>query len=246
MSQRLIKLATSLHMKKYRDREELFLAEGEKLVLSLIENGLDATALLCLEDWAIKNPFLDCTVVDSTQMKKVSNLKTNTKVVGLFKKIEHKDEISFPALILDRIQDPGNLGTIIRTAAWFGFNHIYCSLDTVDCYNPKVVQATMGALAMVDVEYVELIPLVQSLKEKKISIYGTFLGGKNIYTSTLSVESATVIGNEGSGISEALAEYIDEAITIPSMNTRHPESLNASVSTAIVCSEIYRNRRFSN
>lgn len=243
MSQRLLKLAASLQHKKYRDKEQLFLAEGTKLVLSLLENGYTPMSILCTESWAENHHVAQLSIIDAKALKKVSSLKTISDVIGLFhmpnsQQIEIKD--NSPILILERIQDPGNLGTIIRTAAWFGIKNIFCSPDTVDCYNSKVIQATMGAIGLVQIHYTPLLPLVKSLKAKGRTIYGTFLDGKNIYESSLSQNIAVIIGNEGSGISQELENCITKAITIPAGASPHPESLNASISTAIICSEIFR------
>ncbi len=241
MSQRLIKLAASLQHKKYRIRENLFVAEGTKLVLDLIEKG-KVKYILCTEKWANTYPHLPTMIVNEQQLKKASSLQTVTPVIGIFEipEVHTFDYEEFPVLILDTIQDPGNLGTIVRTAAWFGIKHIVCSPETVDIYNPKVVQATMGALALVTMHYEHLTSILEKLQEKNIPIYGTFLEGNNIYQTQLSRKSAIVIGNEGKGISKELHSFINTPIHIPAFSAEHPESLNASVSTAIVCSEVMR------
>ncbi len=241
MSQRLVKLATSLQHKKFRNKEQLFVAEGEKLVLDLLAY-FKPRHLLCTKDWAIKHQTLTTTVVEEQLLKKASSFKTASPIIGLFE-IPNAKEFSLkelPTLALDTIQDPGNLGTIIRTAAWFGIKHIFCSPETVDMYSPKVVQATMGALGKVEVHYLPLAPLMKELCLKDIPILGTFLKGENIYKTTLPKKSVIVIGNEGQGISEELKPFINRPIHIPSFTQNPPESLNASVSTAIVCSELMR------
>lgn len=141
---------------------------------------------------------------------------------------------------MDTIQDPGNLGTIIRTCAWFGIKHIICSRETADIYNPKVVQATMGALGAVSVHYLDLENFLKEMHEEKVAIFGTFLEGKSIYKTEFQKQSIIVIGNEGSGISTNLKPFINCPIHIPAFGKNAPESLNASISTAIVCSEMIR------
>ncbi|PVX52358.1 TrmH family RNA methyltransferase [Balneicella halophila] len=241
MSQRLAKLASSLQHKKFRTKEQLFVAEGEKLVLDLLES-FSVKYILCTKKWAQEHPLLSTTVIDNVLLKKASSLKTPSSVIGIFDIPKetpfNKDEL--PALVLDTLQDPGNLGTIIRTASWFGFQHIVCSPETVDIYNPKVVQASMGALAKVKVHYLPLAIFFKDLRAEKITVYGTYLEGKSIYKTAFNKECVVVIGNEGQGISPELKQYIDTPIHIPAFSSTPPESLNASVSTAIVCSEIAR------
>lgn len=239
MSQRLIKLAASLRHKKYRKKENLFVAEGEKLVSDLMQK-LQVRHILCTQTWAEQHNALQTTIISETQMNKASTLKHHSPVLAIFE-IPEKQPFAFnelPALILDTIQDPGNLGTIIRTAAWFGIKHIICSPETADIYNPKVIQATMGALTMAQVHYQPLQPFLREVQEKNIPILGTFLEGENLYKTNLSKNCVIVFGNEGKGISKELKKIINKPITIPAVATEHPESLNASVSVAIVCSEI--------
>ncbi len=239
MSQRLVKLAASLQKKKFRNKEQLFVAEGEKLVNDLLQK-LPARYLLCNEEWASQHSDLPTTIISEVLMRKASALKTYTPVLGIFEipKAQTFTTDKLPALVLDTIQDPGNLGTIIRTAAWFGIKQIICSPETADIYNPKVVQATMGALTMVNINYEPLLPFLQKMQEKNIPISGTFLEGRNIYDTTFPKNSIIVFGNEGQGISKELKPFINNPITIPAFGSEHPESLNASVSVAIVCSEI--------
>jgi TrmH family RNA methyltransferase len=141
-------------------------------------------------------------------------------------------------LVLDRLQDPGNMGTIIRTADWFGIRHIYCSQDTVEVYNPKVVQSTMGSICRVAVHYVELSSFLANIKGRR-TIYGTFINGKSVYDLEPNLPAAVIIGNESQGISGDLLNQIDEKITIPRVNTG-AESLNASVAAGIICAEFAR------
>lgn len=241
MSQRLVKLAASLQHKKFRNKERLFVAEGDKLVIDLLSHFCPKY-ILCTEDWAISHKNLPTTVVEEHLIKKAGSLKTPSPVIAMFE-IPQQNDFSMetlPALVLDTLQDPGNLGTIVRTAAWFGIKQIICSPETVDIYSPKVVQATMGALGKVQVHYCLLAPMLQTLKEKNIPIFGTFLEGESIYKTQFNENSVIIIGNEGRGISNELKALISHPIHIPSFGTNPPESLNASVSAAIVCSELAR------
>lgn len=241
MSLRLVKLAASLQHKKYRSKENLFVAEGEKLVLDFLD-FFSPKCILALEEWANKYPEISTVVVSKTLLKKASSLQHPASVLAIFHTPEQKpfNTSELPALVLDTLQDPGNFGTIVRTAAWFGIHHIICSPETADVYNPKVVQATMGALPLVTVHYQPLAPFLRQMNEEGIITIGTFLQGKNIYQAQIPKRSIVVIGNEGKGISEALQPLINLPVHIPKLGTKSPESLNAAISAAIVCSEIAR------
>lgn len=152
------------------------------------------------------------------------------------------NQVTFPVLVLDHISDPGNLGTIIRTADWFGLKTIVCSENTVDLYNPKVVQATMGSLARVNVFYSDLHEFLKSIEEKTI-VYGTFMQGKDISKVQFTEKSIIIIGNESSGISESIINYIDKKVFIPPYSkTKSPESLNAAIACAITCFSLRNNQ----
>ena len=231
ISKAQIKLIRSLQHKKYRDELGFFVAEGKK----------------CIEE--LKKGFelvLEVTPDNATEAEiaQMSGLKTPQGTIAVFKKSAISDQQSEITLALDGVQDPGNLGTIIRTCDWFGIKHIVCSNDTADCYNPKVVQATMGALTRVQLTYTDL---PKWLEQQKCPIYGTLLDGKNMYDcqlSTTSNQQSTVIvmGNEGNGISEAARKYITHPIRIPSYpeNAETSESLNVAIATAIVLAEFRR------
>ncbi len=244
MSQRLVKLATSLQRKKNRDIENAFVAEGEKLVLDLLAT-FNAKHILCSENWSEKHPKIKTVSISEQLLKKASGLKTPAEVIGIFEKPKKTEfnSTELPALVLDTIQDPGNLGSIIRTAAWFGIKHIICSPQTADIYNPKVVQATMGALGNLQVHYLELEDFLSKMQKQNVHIFGTFLEGESLYKTTITKNSLIVIGNEGSGIADNLKQFITSPIHIPSFGQNPPESLNASVSAAIVCSEMMRTIR---
>ena len=248
LSKNLIKLVRSLEMKKFRKETNLFVAEGEKLVNDLIASGVECFKIIATEKHAVSlrtNRDIELVVVDDEELKKVSFLKSPQGIVGLFKQKKCTPDVATPrrelCLALDDVQDPGNLGTIIRIADWFGIEHIYCSIGTVDVYNPKTVQATMGAISRVNIYYVDLPQFLSSL-EKSIPVYGTFLDGKNIYEHKLSSNGVIVMGNEGKGIGSECEKFIDEHILIPNYPAGRAtsESLNVSTATAIVCGEFRR------
>jgi TrmH family RNA methyltransferase len=249
LSKNKIKQVQSLQMKKFRDAHQQYIAEGQKLVDDLMTARCEITTLIATAEW-IRNNHIDknIEVIDATEeeIKKVSLLKTPPQVLALVKIPEpqgdlspRKDELT---LVLDTIQDPGNMGTIIRLADWFGIKEIVCSTTTVDCYNPKVVQATMGAVARISVSYTPLETYLQKAIKLNIPVYGTFLEGNNIYTEKLSANGIIVMGNEGKGISAEVEPLITSKLLIPDFAKTggKPESLNVSVAAAIVCSEFRR------
>ena len=232
-------MVRSLQQKKFRDELGLFVAEGEKCVEEL-RKGFELVQL-----------FRESENATRTEIEQMSGLRTPQGVLGVFKKRTMDNgqwTMDDLVLALDGIQDPGNLGTIIRTCDWFGVHHIYCSHDTADCYNPKVVQATMGALARVQVHYGNLQEWLQELKIKnsKLKIFGTLLDGKDMYEelkeyraqNTEHRQGVIIMGNEGNGISEAVRKLVTHPIRIPSWPNKEAsdvvESLNVSVATAIV------------
>ena len=253
ISKAQVKLVKSLQLKKLRDETGLFVAEGEKCVEEL-RKGFELVSLYREGENATR-----------TEIEQMSGMKTPQGVVGVFKKsnspqdgLTAKRSVSDSGLsvedglilVLDGIQDPGNLGTIIRTCDWFGVHHIICSHDTADCYNPKVVQATMGALARVHIHYVDLTEWLSTLRaqQPEIHIFGTLLDGKDMYevlkeSRVKSQEAGIIImGNEGNGISQAVRSFITHPIRIPSYpkNVETSESLNVSIATAIVLAEFRR------
>ena len=239
VSKSQVKLIKSLQYKKFRDELGLFVAEGEKCVGEL-QKGFELEYRIQSTEY---RPQTDSLLASPKEIEQMSGLKTPQGVVGVFKKRpigDWKLEIGDLVLALDGIQDPGNLGTIIRTCDWFGVHDIVCSLDTADCYNPKVVQATMGALARVRVHYLNL---PEWLAEQQCPIIGTLLEGKNMYENPLPKEGVIVMGNEGNGISAAVRRLVTHPIRIPSYpkNAETSESLNVSIATAIVLAEFRRN-----
>tara|TARA_B100001250_G_C19548304_1_gene677851 strand:- start:101 stop:814 length:714 start_codon:yes stop_codon:yes gene_type:complete len=234
-SKNLQKKISKLYYKKHRLQMSLFVAEGEKVVYDLLDSDYEIESIYSTKKIDQNHFFLS-----SNEMKKISFLKTPSSILAIFKipkKIRYivsKD----PIIALDSIKDPGNLGAIIRLCDWFGVNNIICSRDTVECYNPKVVQSSMGSLARVNCIYLDLNSFFIKTQKK---VYGTFLKGKSIYKSSLERNAIYLFGNESKGISKIIDKQIDERITIPRFNlNKCPDSINISNATAILLSEIFR------
>ena len=259
LSKNQIKLIKSLEAKKYRKREGLFVAEGPKVVGDLLRAGYQPHSIYCSDDCSTPNTHhLTPILVTDDELHRISFLQHPQEVLAVFHipesnqnshcnaTLDHGQEFSNLnsqlSLALDGVQDPGNVGTIIRIADWFGITNIYCSPDTADVYNPKVVQATMGSLAHVTITYCDLVPL---LSEASIPIYGTLLDGEDIYQQPLSENGIIVMGNEGNGISPEIRQLITNKLLIPNFNsnTETAESLNVAIATAITCSEFRRMQR---
>ena len=237
VSKSQIKLITSLQQKKYRDKEGLFIAEGPKVISELKAAGLKIHSIFSTEIFEkdSKNYFH----ISEAELQKISALKTANTSLAVFEIPEQKVNPSDGLVVaLDAIRDPGNLGTIIRLCDWFGVTQLICSLDTADCYNPKVVQATMGSIARVNIQYVTLSDYI---KTSSLPIYGGVLNGENIYTETLPKQAVVVMGNEANGISEEITALLTHKITIPQFGKEQKtESLNVATATAILLSEFNR------
>jgi len=250
LSKNKIKLIRSLDLKKNRLSTGLFIAEGKKLVLDLLKSEIVVSELFCTRliasELTSQNHDLQFEIVDKEDLARISFLKTTPDVIGIFripKSVIDLNEIKKDlTLVLDAIQDPGNLGTIVRLADWFGIRNIICSEDSADLYNPKVVQSTMGALSRVKVHYVVLPDFMRAAKQLDVPIYGTFMEGENLYNCDLTANGLVVMGNEGSGISENTALFISRRINIPSYPSGvvTSESLNVAMATSIICSEFRR------
>ena len=247
LSKSRIKYIRSLELKKNRKVEKVFLAEGYKLTDELLAR-FPCRFLIATSEWISQHPTLpvaDVTEVTREELSRVSLLKAPQEVLGVFEQPFHAPDSSIVnhslCLALDDIQDPGNLGTIVRLADWFGIEHIFCSSNTVDVYNPKTVQATMGAIARINIYYVHLPDFITSL-EKGTPVYGTFLDGENIYEKHLSEHGLIVMGNEGNGISDEIARLINQRLYVPNYPKEREtsESLNVAIATAVVCSEFRR------
>ena len=246
ISKNKIKFIHSLELKKNRKESNLFVAEGNKLVSEAL-SSMHCDTLVATSEWFEQHPLAhapEMLEADKEMMNKVSFLKTPQEVLGLFEMPSHtlsagslKSRLS---LVLDTIQDPGNLGTIIRLADWFGIEDIICSPETADCYAPKTVQATMGAIARIRVHYTPLIPFLEQMKG--VPVYGTYLEGDNIYQQNLSPNGLIVMGHEGRGIAPELDPFMTKKLHIPSYphNRETSESLNVAIATSIICSEFRR------
>jgi TrmH family RNA methyltransferase len=236
-----IKLITQLKSKKYREQYELFVVEGVKSVLEFINAKQFELDQLYTTDVSLFDANqANLTLIDTLALKKISNLKNPNACLAVFKMkkaivVESKKGLR---VALDTISDPGNLGTIIRLCDWFGVETLYCSKETVACFNPKVVQATMGSLNRVQVVYTDLLNLLSS---QDTPIYGAFMDGENVYKTTLNKDAIVLIGNEANGISTALEKRVSNRISIPKFGkTQETESLNAAIATGILLSEFRR------
>jgi TrmH family RNA methyltransferase len=247
ISKNKIKLINSLSQKKFRDETGLFVAEGTKLVLDLAQT-FHCSILAATAAWLEEHSRLEADEiieVDENELSKISNQKSPQGVLAVFVKPNHswdKDSLKEKlSLALDDVQDPGNLGTIIRIADWFGITDIFCSTHSADAYNTKTVQATMGALARVKVHTVSLVDFLQSVAQE-IPLYGTFMDGDNIYDKALQKHGIIVMGNEGNGISSEIEKLVTERLLIPNFPVGQDtsESLNVGVATALVCAEFRR------
>ena len=227
--------------KRGRVEQGAFIAEGEKLVAEL-----RASDLVVRKVYATKPLFSDAEVIAERDMERISQLKSSNSTLAVVE-IPHYDlSKANPkrnlVLALDRVQNPGNLGTIIRLADWFGITDIVCSADSADCFNPKVIQATMGAIIRVRVHYASLPQWLEQQKDKGVSIYGTFLDGENIYKTEKGSCGVIVMGNEGQGISPECEKSVTHRLYIPPYpaDCAGSESLNVAIATAITCSEFRR------
>lgn len=250
ISKQNIELIRSLAQKKKRDEKGLFVAEGSKLVFDLLKTSLIPVGIFMTNQGLStcdSGPLpVDAVHVSDKEMERISSLKNPSTVLALFKipAVIPLTKESFQGLnlVLDRIQDPGNLGTIVRMADWFGISHLFCSPDCADLYNSKCVQSTMGALARVQIHYLDLSELLKEAAVIKIPVYGTYMEGENVFETGLSSNALIVLGSEGKGISPKLEDYLTKRISIPaySADNRELESLNVAVSASIICAEFRR------
>lgn len=250
LSKGKLKYIHSLEMKKYRNELNAFVAEGNKLVADML-HAFECELILAKPSWMATQgdiPTKELLEADDDDIRKASFLKTPQDVLAVFKRpawsLAEADPAASLVLALDGIQDPGNLGTIIRLADWFGIEHIVCSPDTADVFSPKTVQATMGALAHVKVHYTDLATYLKAQAEKKIPLFGTFLDGENMYTKELAANGIIVMGNEGNGIRPEIEDLIDQKLYIPSFPPEREtsESLNVAIATAVICAEFRRRQ----
>ena len=246
LSKNKIKYIHSLELKKNRKEEHAFVAEGHKLVGDLLGH-FPCKLLVATHAWLERYPGMKADeIIEVTQeeLTRASLQKAPQEVLAVFEQPTYEMDASVVSqnlcLALDDVQDPGNLGTIIRLADWFGIEHIFCSQGTVDVYNPKTIQATMGALARVKLHYCHLPSFIASLKDTPV--YGTFLDGENMYGKNLSEHGLIVMGNEGNGISDEVGKLVNERLYIPNYPPQREtsESLNVAIATSVICAEFRR------
>jgi TrmH family RNA methyltransferase len=245
MTSKEIKDITALHVDKYRKKQHVFLIEGPKLLEEYINGKFIVKTIYALKEWEISSVVDDrCNVVEvsTTELSRISQLKTPNKLVAIVAMKDNDIKNTFNqdewVLALDKISNPGNMGAIIRSADWFGIKHIVCSSCCVDCYNSKVVQATMGSLTRVQMYYTDLEQWFR-MQNNDVKVFGAVMNGESLYQTKFPDKGIVLIGNESRGISSQLSCYITQHITIPTYNGG-AESLNASVATAIILSEIRR------
>ena len=234
-----LKYIKSLQQKKYRTQYNRFVVEGLKTVMELLQAGWKTELLLATEAKIIEQLGSKAQHISQRQMSQISSLKTPSQVLGVFeipvaKAVDYSDWI----VALDKVRDPGNLGTIIRLCDWFGISHLVCSIDTVEAFNPKVLQATMGSIARVNIHYADLPTF---LKDIKIPIFGAYMDGSSVYEVTIPSYGVLVMGNESRGISPEVTEIIQDRISIPQYGTSSAESLNVATATAILLNEVRRS-----
>jgi len=232
-----IKLVVSLKQKKYRSQHGLFVVEGEKLVKELLREGLRPFKIFVAIGHDFKG-YAEVDQISTTDLKQMSSLKQPNGVLGVFHMTRARQfETSDWIVALDAVRDPGNLGTIIRLCDWFGIKQLVCSEDTVDCFNPKVLQATMGSIARVNILYMDLPTFIT---KSELPVFGAFMDGTSIYTQKMPEKGLLVMGNEANGISKEISDLVTERISIPQFGASTAESLNVATATAILLNEIRR------
>lgn len=253
ITNKIRKTVASLSQSKHRRRQGLFKAEGTKCVLDTIGH-FRIKWLIATEMWMHEHPEYqignNIVKVSARDMEQMSDLITASEVIAVYEIPDYDLDTSALTdslvIALDSVQDPGNLGTIMRTADWFGIRDIICSRTTVDVYSPKVIQATMGAVSRVRIHYCDLPKVLGKLRQKGVNIYGTFLEGDNVYTSRLSHSGVIVMGNEGQGISDDVRGLVSDKLFIPPypIDADTSESLNVATATAIILSEFRRTEAY--
>lgn len=247
ISNKWAKLIKSLHQKKYRKAEQLFFVEGEKAVLEVLASGWPVRALFATEAFTQQHAHALSTVgllqqCSSDELVKVGSFSSNDAALAVVEVPQwplFSAEAHSWTLVLDNINDPGNLGTIIRIADWYGIKHILCSPDTADCYNPKVIAAAKGSFLRVQLHY---LPLAEALAHARMPVYGAYLGGDNVHQLQLNEKGGyIVLGNEANGISNQLGRCISRKITIPAFGGA--ESLNVGIAAAVICDNLLRLSR---
>lgn len=253
VTKKQLQFVNSLKQKKYREEYQLFIAEGAKIVPELLNSEIEVQQVFATKEFLAKTNIdkgIECFEVKHDELERISAQTTPNEVLAVCKTPTYvfvesslKGKLT---LVLDDIKDPGNLGTIIRIADWFGIETILCSNESADAYSPKVVQATMGSIARIKIHYIDIVTLFKDIeKNNELPIYGALLEGEDIYKEKLSGEGLIVIGNESRGISDLVKPFISKKLTIPSFShyksaKGEAESLNAAIATAILCSEFRR------
>lgn len=238
LSKNQVKLIKSLAQKKFRQQHNLFTVEGIKGITEFVNSFYELEHLYCLDN-GFNVDEAKTTIISETDLKKISQLKNPNRAVAIFKIPKAKNvDLSGLTVALDDVRDPGNLGTIIRLCDWFGIKELVCSNATVDCYNTKVVQATMGSLTRVNINYVDLKTFIS---ESNTEVFGTFMNGENIYNTDLPHKGILVMGNEANGVSKAIEELVNKKLAIPRFGSlKATESLNVAMATSIFLSEFKR------
>lgn len=254
LSKNKIKEISALSDKKERQQQQLFIAEGRKLIADLLYSSITVSSIystaenLSFFDTQKRNNAVVTEEVSEAEIRRISQLKTPQGCLAVCQIPAHTipENAGFEDMVLclDTIQDPGNFGTLLRMADWFGISDVFCSPGTADAFNPKVVQATMGAIGRIRIHYLPLYPFLQMKNEQHLPILGTYLDGENLYSSTLPQNGLLVFGNEGKGIQDELTSLMTQKITIPGFHKGiiKPESLNVSIAAAIVVSEFRRQQ----
>ena len=237
LSKNQVKLIQKLHHKKYRNELNLFIVEGKKSINEFLQAGYTPQLLIATEAFTTSVPQYLITPVSKDELRKVSTLQNPDEGLAVFEQPKHKGILQEGVIVaLDNVQDPGNLGTIIRLCDWFGVETLLCNTQTVDCYNPKVVQASMGSLTRVAVHYLDLAAF---LTTTALPVYTMDLEGENLYTATFPKDCILILGNEANGISSEVRALSNEVITIPRFSKhQRTESLNVAMAGAIILSEV--------
>lgn len=237
LSKNQVKLIQKLHHKKYRNELNLFIVEGKKSINEFLQAGYTPQLLIATEAFTTNVPQHLITPVSKDELRKVSTLQNPDEGLAVFEQPKHKGILQEGVIVaLDNVQDPGNLGTIIRLCDWFGVETLLCNTQTVDCYNPKVVQASMGSLTRVAVHYLDLAAF---LTTTALPVYTMDLEGENLYTATFPKDCILILGNEANGISSEVRALSNEVITIPRFSQhQRTESLNVAMAGAIILSEV--------
>ena len=231
------KIIQKLQQKKYRNELGLFVVEGKKGILEFVQAGFKVEAIFATSLFSEQLNKLPLTLISKEELSKISTLKNPDEGVAIFRQPKRKGVLQEGLILaLDNIQDPGNLGTLIRLCDWFGIETLLCSEQTVDCYNPKVVQASMGSLSRVEVHY---LPLAGFLVTCDLPVYVATLEGENLYTATFPEDCVIILGNEANGVSPEVAALANGAITIPRFGKlQQAESLNVAMAGAIIVSQV--------